>query len=315
MRTLTDFTPRNVCFMSEGDTFTPDPPASGEAPAAPDAEPEVELLFEEDAPADAPADDDSDELEIGATKHKVPKAVKEAWNGIQKTTQAEREAIAAEKRANEDMAKRYQENMRVASSYMKEIGEIQHIDKQLQDYEKLTTADWMAWAEQDQAAASKAQIGLNALRAEKDRLIRSVNDKEGSIRAQQQREQQEAAERFEREVATRVKDWSPAKRESLVKLGTEFGVQPAHVQSLMMQFPGVASALDELATYRAARARAQKVAAEAKANAGTQGKPEPVTRSRGNSGSSTSLSDAVGMDNWAERFKAQRAIHAKNRLR
>lgn len=303
---LTDFTPRNICFAEQD---------ADAAPGAGEAEPEI--ILEEDAPAgEDQAEDDVDELEIGPTKHRVPRPVKEAWNGLQKTVQTEKEAIAAEKKAVEAERVRYQENMRIGAAYMKEIGKIQAIDEQLAEYEKLKPEDWVAWAGQDQAAASKAQTAVAAMRMERDKLMRSVNEKEGEIKSRHDREQAEAAAKAEQEIAAKVKDWSPAKREQFVKLGTEFMPDAQQVDMLMKRFPGVAAALNEIAQFRAAKARAAEAAAKAKAEReAAAGEPEPITPARRTGGNTTSLADNVGTENWAKRFATQRAIHLKGRLR
>lgn len=307
--TALTFTPRNVCF-AEADAGDDGAPAGGGMAHEGEAE---ELVLDDDAPApnEGEADDDSDELEIGPQKYRVPKPVKEAWNGVQKSTQAEKEAVKAKERELEEAGKRYQENMRIASTYMKEVGRIQAIDEQLTEYEKLTPQDWMAWAEQDSAAANKAQIGLNALRSERDKLVRSVNEKEGTIKSQREREERESAEKAEREVAARIKDWSPAKKEALMKLATDSGV-PAEIVNYAMRNPVLVGFIDEVRQFREAKARAAAVKQQQRAD---EPKPEPITRTRGTSGSSTSLGDNVSTENWAERFKKQRAVHIKARLR
>lgn len=313
---LFDFLPRSVCFIEgNGDTFAPEPPAAGAPPPGAETPEEPELVFEDDNPAPNEGDgDDLDDLEIGPAKHRVPKPVKEAWQGLQKTTQSEKEAVAAERKAIEADRARYQENMRVAATYMKEIGRIQTIDEQLAEYEKLTPADWMAWAEQDREAAAKAQIGLGALRAERDKLLRSVNEKEGKIKADREREKTEAAAKAERELATKFKDWSPQKKESLLKVGSDFGYTAEELQ-MVSHDPRLYAVFDEVRQFREAKARAKKVTEEAKAAAAASGKPEPVHRTRGTAGSATSLGDNVSMENWAERFTKQRSVHMKSRLR
>ena len=62
-----------------------------ETEIVPAPEPE-ELVLEEETPAE---DDGLDELEIGPEKYKVAKPIKEAWNGLQKTVQSEKEALKA----------------------------------------------------------------------------------------------------------------------------------------------------------------------------------------------------------------------------
>lgn len=301
---LTEFTPRNICFAEQdadaaGGGGEQDNGADGEAES--DA---PEFLFDEDdGGGERESDDDTDELEIGPQKYRVPKAVKEAWNGVQKSTQAEKEAIATAKREQEAREVKHQEQMRLAATYVKEIGKIQAIDEQIADYDKLTAADWLAWARQDAEAAQQAQIGYNAMKAEKQRLMDSVREKENTVKAQRDRELAEARERAEREIATRIKDWSPAKKESLLKVGNELGFSPQELQGVAHD-PRVMAMLDELAQARAAKARARKAAEETKAaRIAEQGKPEPIARARGNTGSSNSLSDNVSMETFAKNFR------------
>lgn len=306
---LTEFNPRNICFAEQDADEAP--AGGGSESEAPEAEEAEVLQFEDDEPAPKEGDDDHDELEIGPQKYKVPKPVKEAWNGVQKSTQADKEAIAAEKKAVAEQKARYEENMRVAASYVKEIGKIESINEQIADYEKLTPADWMAWATQDAAAAQKAQLGYNALVQEKTKLLRSVQEKEEGIRAQREREEREFNEKAEREVAARVKDWSPAKKEALVKLASEGGVAPELINQAM-RIPAFVGFMDEVRQFREAKARAKKIAEEAKQKRAEEGgNPEPVTRTRGNTGSTNSLGDNVSMETFAKNFTKRLAAKGR----
>jgi hypothetical protein len=306
---LTEFLPRNVCFAEQD---ADDAPAGGGGDAV-DADGEAEeeapeFLFEEDDAAQSEeGDDDHDELEIGPEKYKVPKPVKEAWNGVQKTTQAEREAIANEKKEVEARRTRYEENMRLAATYVKEIGRIQAIDEQIADYDKLTPQDWMTWALKDRDGASQAQIGYNALLQERKKLMDGIQEKEATIKSQREREQADLIAKSEREIAAKIKDWSPQKKEALLKVGGEFGFSSQELAGVSHD-PRVMAMLDELAVARAAKARARKVAEEAKAaKLAAGGAPEPIARARGNTGSSNSLGDSVSMDTWAKNFSKRRA--------
>lgn len=309
---LTEFNPRNVCFAeSDADDSVP---AGGGAPAPESAE--EELVLDDDQPAagaEGVEDDDTDELEIGPEKFKVPKKVKEAWNGVQKSTQTDKEALAAERKAVEERGKRYEENMRIASTYVKEIGKIQAIDEQIAEYEKLTPADWMAWAKQDDKAAAQAQLGYNALVAEKAKLLRSVQDKEQSIKTQREKEHAEFVAKSERELAAKIKDWSPQKRDALFKVANDYGFSKEDLMPIAHD-ARMYAVLEDASKYREAKARAKKVAEEAKAAAAaSSGAPEPVRRARGNTGATTSLGDTVSMETFAKNFNRQRSVHFQNR--
>lgn len=229
--------------MSESDAsdLTPDPDAAL-----------VEALQSESTPE---TNDDEAEIELGADKLKVPKKVKEAWDGIQATTQKEREAIRSEREAVAKERGAHAEQARLVAAFDGDRTTINTIDKQLEPYLKLTPADWAAWGAQDQDAALNAQSQINALQIERQKVFNGMQVKYNDMTTRQKAAEDERKANSERDLSVKIKDWSPAKKAALVKTAEAVGFQASEVEPFMADWR-IAAVFDELAQFRALKARA-----------------------------------------------------------
>jgi hypothetical protein len=292
-----EHTPRNVCFAEQDAKDAP-----GAAAEAAEATEELDLA--EETPE--PSDDELDELEIGPTKFKVPKPIKEAWNGLQKTVQTEKETVKAEKAAIEKERASFAEGEKVRAAILEEVAEIKGIDRQLSPYLKLTAADWMAWAEQDPDAAKKAQMAVTALQMDRQKVLESVQAKAKEFGENQSRTQAEHMAKMERELIEKVPNWTPERGKAVEKALSEAGI-PIDQMGPWLKSPAVIAFVEDALAARGARERA-RVAREAAAKAAKeqQGEPEPAPRMRGASSSTSNVPrDSDDGATWLKKRQAE----------
>lgn len=292
----------HICF-AEADAA--EAPVAGDA-AAGDAEPEIELEDE-----DAPTAEELAELEIGSDRIKVDKRVKDAWDGLQTASQKKSETVNEQLKAIAVDREQINERARVFEAVQKQVIEIANIDQQIAPYEKLTHQDWIAWGQQDAAAANNALTQVNALRLRRQQLAGVA---EATVKEAQAKESLHASTRAadsERAIAAAFKDWSPAKRESLVKTATEYGFQPNELTEAFRD-PRALSIVQDAMKYRAALAKASAkpraaAAASDDGDAPAAARPTPAARIRGNAGSKANdLSDKVSTNDWVRNFNKLR---------
>ncbi len=267
-----------------------------EATPAPEPEPDLDLS------EDATPEDDA-ELEIGARRVKVPKDVKEAWDGLQRKVQTSVEEYAGKEKTLAEREKQASDAVAFTQRHIDEISEIRSIDRDFAAYAKLTPADWMAWGNQDLESAQKAQLAFNAASAKRATLVSAVTQREGEFQQKTtfMRTQQEAS--FQREIANRVKDWSPQKQAALSKVAESVGFSPQELAGVSLD-PRVMQILDMAAKYQTALAKA-------KAKPAGEPPPEPVATVRANSGAKATLRDNEPMEDWAKKFARERSQHTR----
>lgn len=273
----------------------------------PNPAPEPEELVLDEAPeTPEPTEDEFDELEIGPKKFKVEKPIKEAWSGLQKTVQAEKEALKAERAQVEAEKAKTATELKLQTALFEEIAELKNIDKQLAPYMKLTPSDWMAWADQEPEAARKAQIAVTALQNQRGMLVQSAQAKGQELEQQSRKTQAERMAAAERELASKIKDWSPAKKAEMTKLAEAAGYNADEIGYIMSDHRGI-SLIEKAAKYdqAVARAAAAREAAK-KAEREQQAEPEPTPRVRANSGGSSNIpTDKDPPDVWLKKRNAQ----------
>lgn len=275
--------------MSEADA--PDPDAAL-----------VEALQNENAP---PEDENPDEaeIELGAEKLKVPRKVKEAWDGIQSTTQKDRESLRAEREAVAKDKASTAEYTRLTQSFGDDMASIKSIDKQLEPYMKLTPSDWVAWGSQDQDAALKAQTQINALQMERQKLAQGMQSKYNDMTAKQQAAETERRANAERDLSVKIKDWTPAKRAEITKAAEAYGFSASEVEPFTYDARAV-SILQDALTLRALRAKAA-----VPKNLSAEQSPPPettTTKVRSNTGAVDPYSDRKSVDTFRDNFLKER---------
>lgn len=295
---------RHICFaeadadQTAGAGGTP-PPPEGEDLALDDGE-----VVEE-----------TDELEIGPNKYKVPKPIKEAWSGLQKTTQADREALKADQTAHAERVARFTETEKVKEALIDGIADIKGIDKQLEPYLKLTPSEWVAWGQQDPEAARNADLAVSAMQRQRATIFAGLQAKAGELDAKNNQARTEQAALLQRrqaaaeqELAAKIQGWSPEKKAALVKVATDHGVSAEEIGPLAHDYR-VMSILEKAAKYDAAVARAAKVKAEAaKAKVDAEPPLEPAALIKSGTGTASSAPrDSDDGATWLKRREAQLA--------
>lgn len=267
--------------------------------------PEPEELVLDDTTPETP-EDDTDELEIGPVKYKVVKPIKEAWNGLQKTVQTEKETLKAREAQVAEREARAAKTEELKAALIDEVAEIKGIDKQLAAYAKLSPQDWLAWHDQDPDGARRGQVAFSALQNERMKVFQSAQAKGQELEQQSRKTQAEREAAAEKELAAKIKDWSPAKREALVKYATDNGISPDELKPLASDWRTMA-VLEKAQKYDQAVARAAAAReAAAKAARDNQPEPEPVARVRATSGSSSNIpTDKDPPEVWLKKRNAQ----------
>jgi hypothetical protein len=262
---------------------------------------EIEDEIDIEAAQDEEGDDDGlDDLEIGSEKHRVPRAVKEAWSGLQASTQKERESLKAQ-------AAEQKGAMALTSNFLKDIAKIQNIDTQLEPYKNLTSQDWIQWANEDSEKASQAQIGIKALDMEREKLVLTVERSERERVEKVNQERMHYQEAGERELKLQIKNWSPEKSETLKSVAKDSGFSKEELGPLAYD-PRVMKVLDELREYREIKAKVSKRTAMKKDDP----TPTPTPRSRSKT-PTQGLRDSQNIDDWAAKFDQERARHTGRR--
>lgn len=300
---LINLAPRipSLCFI-ESEMTPVEPPAEVTAPVAGE-EPELDLGDDDTAPL---TPEEKYFLDIGSDKIEVDKRVKEYSDGLQRSAQEKSETV--NKRLQELATQETQiaERARVFQSVQAQIVEIHGIDTQIAPYEKLTHQEWIAWGSQDAEAANRALTAVNALKFRRQQLTGIV---ESTIKETQAKEALAASTRAalaDSAISAKFKDWSPAKRDSLVKTAVEYGFQAAELTDAYHD-PRVLSVVQDAMKYRAAVAKAASKAKGGQQSVAEQiaAAPAPGTAVRGNAGGkpTNDLSDKVtDSSQWAKNF-------------
>ncbi len=286
-------------------TFVPEK-AGTPAPEAPEQE-APEIILEEDVSRETPEDDGKDDLEIGPTKYRVEKPLKEAWNGLQNSTKADKEALKAERA-------QFVETQRTFQAVINEVTELRGVDKQLEVYKDMTPQKWIELHRQSPESAAEHQINYNALIAQRAQLQGTLSQKVQAAQALEAKNLSDARAAAERELPLKIKDWSPAKKESLQSIGVDLGWGRDEIEAVSHD-PRVMAALNEIAEFRAAKARAKAAAEKAKGErADATPAPAPVAKVRGSGPTSTNLGDNQSMNSFANNFRKTMRAHKAGQI-
>lgn len=282
--------------VAEGGDDAQDPAADGLQDSGDDALD----LSEEAPPAGEGEESDEAELEIGPDKVKVPKAVKAAFDGLQKDVWNKTEAAKKETAAAGVERERAQTFARHVQAITEEVTEIRSIDKQLEPFKDLTPMQWMQWAQKEPEAAGQAQVMITALQNRRIQLAQSAEGKVKGIQEQDAKAITERTAAADKEIATQIKDW-PQKKDAIVKLVKDAGYDERYVQAMLMDARAVGIVHDAM-RYRAAVAKAAAKTQPAAKETEAPQQPAPKVRSTGSS-NRNDLSDRVPIDQWQNNFQ------------
>lgn len=267
---LTEFTPRNMCF-AEQDAETP---AGGGGEEA-----EPELILDEDAPSDEQPDEDAEEIEVGPNRFKLKKsdpaaqAVKEAWNGMQRTHTERSEKISAQEKTVQTREKEIEERVKVVQSFPREIAKVTQLQEQLESYQKVDWAKLRMSGEMVQVDGKEvplAEYHWGLFQNAQVQLQTAAGDLKNKIEAEQAKRDGAMAQQktaYHTEMAAKVKDWSPQKDQELRDYAVKNGAPKELIDTVyhpaLMMFAQKAMAYD----------RAMEKAKAAKANSRQDNEP------------------------------------------
>ena len=272
----------------------------GQVEAEADETQEIEAGIDPDNTGEP--EDDSEEVEYEGERYSLPKKLKEAIMRHSDYTQKTMK-LADEAKAYETKNREFQDFQNAWRESAKDYATIQTIDARLEQFHKLTPADWNKMMDDDLVQTNKLQLEFNQLRYERDQLAQSLSNKENERRI---RAQQETAKREEegRSVLTReIKGYGPELERNLRDYAVAQGV-PGSKELKFTQFPHETKILHKAFLYDQLKKQAQKPK-EAEAEV------KPVVPVKGGKSSSAPSEYRIGLqgaeyDRWRERQKPKK---------
>ncbi len=220
-------------------------PEQAQADATDDAEPEG------DATETAP-DDGEDEIDVAGEKFKVPRAFKDVATRMQAKAK-EVEAGATRKFQEAADLRKAVDAEKVAVTQLRQIAE-KHTDL-LADHrmvtrrlEQIEKADFSTL---DDSTLTRINAEYNQLQAAKSRIEGEYQRGVAAMQAEQKNVLKARQEHAEKIVATRIKDWSPAKAQKLAEYAVSRGA-PVEVLNSITD-PWMVEILDDAAYGRQMR--------------------------------------------------------------
>lgn len=185
-----------------------------------------EVAAEAEEPADPGPDDDTDELEFGFEKYRVPKPLKaavESWRAA--TTKKEQEVAAARRALDTEI----EQSRQASDAELKDRAVLVAVDEQLEQYKNV---DWLDLYRKDPAAHGEHQARFQQLQQLRSQTTESLTAK-----------QSERAQLAERSLANRIEEtvafaqkaipgWKPELTETLVKFAQSEGVPDEQIKAL-----------------------------------------------------------------------------------
>lgn len=300
--------PNALANMNEPAPKATPEPAATPAPADEDAALAEALAAEEATPEPNP---DEEEIEFEGEKIKVPKAVAERVRKFDKAANYKMMQAADERKKVDAERAQFSEAQKIFQTVADDIAEIKGIDKQLEPYLKLTPQDWMAWAEQDRDAASKAQIAITALQNSRGQLINGLNGKVSTARTTEQKAQETQIEEGRKATAAAIPGWNGEKETAMkAEAKAHFPKVTDYALSLIGVDPLVTEVLNDAITLRRLRAKAKTTVKAATAETAVQPTPVPKV---GGTAAATKDPENMSASEWRVHREAQLAKRRANR--
>ena len=280
--------------MSEPDATSPEPDEIDQLAAV--------LADDEKPEGEADGEPELFEVDVGPEKLKVPKAIKEAWDGMQAAhtqrsqTGAEREREIAAERAQ------IKEQERFLATFTKDIAELRGVTSELETYRGYTQAQWAQWNAADPENTEKHLQRFRQLEGQEKTLSDGIKSRAADADARDKLARETRQAKMAAELTTTIKDWSPAKMQELRSTAMkDYGIPAEIVDSI--DHAGIVKMAHDAHMYRQVLARAAKA-----------GKPQsnivPITPAKGGGGKSRAsdeLSDKDSPEEWLRKRNAQEA--------
>lgn len=275
------------------------PELASNAPQGDDIETGLET--EGDEPA-SPTEPETEEVEEGGVKYKIPKALKDAFLRQSDYTKKTQE-VADRARAIEERDTAIKNNERVFSEHRQAFIEAQGLDNQVKDFEKV---NWQELNQKELAGqlekGTVQTLWLHYQQA-KDARDKSLGTLQQKIAESSRNADAQTSKRREEshaEVARSIKDWNPQTFDKVKEFGArEFGLKPADFSNGETD-PRLLRVLHRAFVGTQAM---QKLAASEKAKAVEEVAPLPTVG--GAKTAKPGLRDDLSMEEWMRRRNTQ----------
>lgn len=234
---------------------------------------------------DLEPEDDSEEIEHEGQKHRIPKALKDAFL-MQADYTRKTQAVAQERQALEAERNQFRQ---LSQAEINAQATMIAIDQSIAEYNQI---DWDAWEDQDPMAANKAWRQFQQLQLRRNTAVEQFSQ------AQQQRtfqEQQEAAKRMEegtRELAEKIPGWNQEKAAALLDFGQKtYGFT-------RQELDGIVDPRYVVALHDAMQARTSKQTAATTRKIEQQQAVKPAAKVKGATPTFKGLDDRMSADAW-----------------
>jgi hypothetical protein len=274
-----------------------------DAPAEVADAPELETEHVEGGEGDEHAQpaDDGEDVDYEGKKYRLPKELKDALLRQSDYTRKTQE-IAEQRRALEAAQQQHSQHAQALQEDFQGRVQLHVLDQQLEQYTKLSDADWQQLWHQDPQRAGALTSQYQRLQAQRQQLAGELQQK---AQARAFHTQRETAKRMEEAAAALKRDipeWSP----ELASKVRDFAIKDLGLD------PNVIGQIDHPGYVRAlhlARIGAEFIANQrkaAKASTTPQAKPVPTVTARA-SAPSTNLYTEKNPDKWLAMREAQLA--------
>lgn len=177
---------------------------------------------EEGAPA---ADDDTEEVELGGKKYRLPKELKPALM-MQADYTRKTQELAEQRRAVEAEASRVKQ---FNEEDIRDRGRLTVIDDRLAQYAKV---DWNRWTEEDFSAAQKGMADMLSLRQQRDVISEQVTQRERQALETQRETTARLIQEGQAVLARDIPGWGSEKATEVRAFGLEVGLSQDELNGL-----------------------------------------------------------------------------------
>lgn len=281
-----------------------------ETPASEDNEldtPEIDAdALEADAEAEGGPDDEdegeeeTDELDFAFKKYQVPKSLKEAVENLRADATRKTQEASATKKALDARAAEIEESSKVSDAELDMRAELKGVSKTLDEYSKLTDADWAAHESSDPMGTQRAWRQYQMLRDQKAEL----EGKLGKAQAERtEKAQSDLTKRVQETLEHARNNKSGLKPETIPKLVEFAETLGVPEEAIKRNWSPIFADLLHFARIGKMAAEKQKTAPRRPA---TPNEPKPIVpvAPRG-AAPKTGLRDDLSANEWLKRREAQ----------
>ena len=196
-----------------------DQDVEGEQPEEP--EPEAE---DEDAEPQASVE----EVEYEGQTYSVPTEIKDALLRNSDYTKKTQE-LAEQRKALEHSEEELTSLARMQNESMLEIGKLVSLSQQIAPFEQMDAAAWQAYAQQNPEAAQRDLVTFQAVKADRDQLIQSLQQKREAQDTERQNAHSKAIDAGRAELKTKIKGYDDQLESKLADFGSRFGFERGEI--------------------------------------------------------------------------------------